>query len=88
MRAATRPVASISGRQQNTSGSGYARAADRRDLLVYATNEAMSTDKGSTIVIALLQRLRDHRIIVPAPASIERIGLAGRARRGGSPLKP
>ena len=55
-------------------------AADRRDLLAYATNEAMSTDKGSTIIIALLQHLRDHRIIVPAPASIERIGLAGRAR--------
>ena len=55
-------------------------AADRRDLLAYATNEAMSTEKGSTIIIALLQHLRDHRIIVPAPASIERIGLAGRAR--------
>jgi hypothetical protein len=40
----------------------------------------MSTDKGSTIIIALLQHLRDHRIIVPAPASIEGIGLAGRAR--------
>ncbi len=55
-------------------------SADRRDLLVCATNEAMTTDKGSTIVSALLQRLRDHRIVLPAPASIERIGLAGRAR--------
>ena len=54
--------------------------ADRRDLLACATNEAMSTDGSSAIIIALLQHLRDHRIILPAPASIERIGLAGRAR--------
>ncbi len=55
-------------------------AADRRELLACATYEAMSTDKSSTIIIALLQHLRDHRIILPTPASIERIGLAGRAR--------
>lgn len=54
--------------------------ADRRDLLVCAANEAMSTDKSSTIIAALLQHLRDCRIILPAPASIERIGLAGRDR--------
>ena len=53
---------------------------DRRNLLVCAANEAMSADKSSTIIAALLHHLRDHRIILPAPASIERIGLAGRAR--------
>ncbi len=55
-------------------------AADHRDLLARATHEAMSTDRISTIIIALLQHLRGRRIILPAPASIERIGLAGRAR--------
>jgi Domain of unknown function (DUF4158) len=54
--------------------------ADRRDLLACAANAAMLTDRGSTIIFALLQHLHDHRIILPAPASIERIGLAGRAR--------
>ncbi|HEY8127357.1 MAG TPA: Tn3 family transposase [Hyphomicrobium sp.] len=53
--------------------------ADRRDLLDCATNEAMSTDKGSTIIMALLQRLRDRRIVLPAPARIERIAVGGRA---------
>ena len=40
----------------------------------------MSTDKGSTIIMALLQRLRDRRIVLPAPARIERIAVGGRAR--------
>lgn len=55
-------------------------SADRRNLLDCATNEAMSTDKGSTIILALLKQLRDQRIILPAPARIERIAVAGRAR--------
>jgi TnpA family transposase len=55
-------------------------ADDRRDLLDLATKEAMSTDKGATIVVALLQHLRDRWIILPAQASIERMALAGRAR--------
>jgi len=55
-------------------------SADRQDLLDCATNEAMSTDSGSVIVLALLQQLRDRRIILPAPARIERIATGGRAR--------
>ena len=55
-------------------------SADRRNLLDCATNEAMSTDKGSAIILALLKQLRDQRIILPAPARIERIAVAGRAR--------
>jgi hypothetical protein len=55
-------------------------SADRQDLLDCATNEAMSTDSGSAIVLALLQQLRDRRIILPAPARIERIATGGRAR--------
>jgi TnpA family transposase len=55
-------------------------SADRHDLLDCATNEAMSTDSGSAIVLALLQQLRDRRIILPAPARIERIAIGGRAR--------
>lgn len=54
--------------------------ADRRDLLDHATSEAMSSDKGSAIIPALLQQLRDRRIVPPAPARIERIAAAGRAR--------
>ncbi|HEY8071925.1 MAG TPA: DUF4158 domain-containing protein [Methylocystis sp.] len=68
------------GKAAERLGFRVCTSADRRDLLVCATNEAMTTDKGSTIVSALLQRLRDHRIVLPAPASIERIGLAGHAR--------
>jgi len=55
-------------------------SADRQDLLDCATNEAMSTDSGSVIVLALLQQMRDRRIILPAPARIERIATGGRAR--------
>jgi TnpA family transposase len=53
---------------------------DRHDLLACATNEAMSTDSGSALILALLQQLRDRRIILPAPARLERIATAGRAR--------
>jgi TnpA family transposase len=53
---------------------------DRRHLLTCAANEAMSTDKSSTIITALLQYLRDNKIVLPAPSSLERIGIAGRAR--------
>jgi hypothetical protein len=40
----------------------------------------MSSDKGPAIIPALLQQLRDRRIVMPAPARIERIAAAGRAR--------
>ena len=45
-----------------------------------ASSAAWSTDEGLPIVTAIVGALRDDRIILPAADTIERIGLAGRAR--------
>ena len=45
----------------------------RRGCLVEA-------DKGSPIAEALMAELRDRRLVLPSPDTLERVGLAGRAR--------
>ena len=54
--------------------SDVAFAVDR------AAQAAWATDQGLPIAQAIIEGLRDRRVILPAPARIERIGLAGRAR--------
>jgi len=41
---------------------------------------AWSTDSGLVIATGIIDTLRGQRIMLPAPAVIERTGLAGRAR--------
>jgi hypothetical protein len=48
--------------------------------LELAETAARYTDRGEPIVRALLEGLKDRRFILPAPDTLERAGLAGRAR--------
>jgi len=54
--------------------------ADFRAALELATQAAFGTDEGSIIVRGLLAGLSKAKLVYPGTASLERIGLAGRAR--------
>jgi hypothetical protein len=56
------------------------RLADWRVCLNVGTNAAWATDRGEPIVQAMLAYLRAERVLVPAAAVLERIGLAARVR--------
>ena len=59
------------------------RLSGRGDLplmIRHATEAAAGTDKGVVIVGAVMHSIRAARIILPSPDTIERVGLAGRAR--------
>jgi hypothetical protein len=49
-------------------------------MIEAAARAAWTTDKGLPIVAGIVAALRSERIILPAPAVIERAGAAGRAR--------
>ena len=49
-------------------------------MIRHATEAAAGTDKGVVIVGAVVDSIRAARIILPSPDTIERVGLAGRAR--------
>ena len=58
------------------------RPAVRTDLgmmIEAAASAAWSTDRGAAIVGAVVAALREKAIMLPAPATIERAGIAGRA---------
>lgn len=54
-------------------------AADVAGALGAAARAAEATERGRLIVAAVVEHLRAARIVLPAPARIERIGVAGRA---------
>ena len=56
------------------------RLADWRACLQVGANAAWATDRGEPIVQAMLVHLRAERVLVPAAAVLERIGLAARVR--------
>jgi hypothetical protein len=56
------------------------RLADWRACLQVGANAAWATDRGEPIVQAMLAHLRTEGVLVPAPAVLERIGLAARVR--------
>ena len=59
------------------------RASGRADMPMMvdlAAEAAWSTDRGFDIASALMEGLRDRKIILPAPDTIERAGATGRAR--------
>lgn len=56
------------------------RLADWRACLQIGANAAWATDRGEPIVQAMLAHLRTERVLVPAAAVLERIGLAARVR--------
>jgi TnpA family transposase len=56
------------------------RLVDWRACLNVGANAAWATDRGEPIVQAMLAHLRAERVLVPATAVLERIGLAARVR--------
>lgn len=56
------------------------RLADWRSCLHIGANAAWATDRGEPIVQAMLGHLRAERVLIPAAAVLERIGLAARVR--------
>jgi hypothetical protein len=56
-----------------------ARRADARLLFSVALNEAVGTDRGDTIVSAMIEHLRVSRVLLPSPLELERLALTARA---------
>ncbi|MGH6837137.1 MAG: DUF4158 domain-containing protein [Methylocella sp.] len=56
-----------------------ARRADARLLFSVALNEAIGTDRGDTIVSAMIEHLRVSRVLLPSPLELERLALTARA---------
>ena len=56
------------------------RLADWRGCLQIGANAAWATDRGEPIVQAMLAHLRAERVLIPAAAVLERVGLAARVR--------
>jgi TnpA family transposase len=55
------------------------RSRDARPLLSVAMNEAIGTDRGDTIVSAMIEHLRVSRVLLPSPLELERLALTARA---------
>lgn len=60
-------------------GKQTATAQDRKAALRSAIEAASETDKGMPIAHAIIAALRDRNVLLPAPDTIERLGLAARA---------
>jgi hypothetical protein len=56
------------------------RRDDYRAAAGVALAEATGTDRGDTIVAAIVAHLRERLILLPVPVTLEKIGLAARAR--------
>lgn len=65
--------------QQRLGLRPFARAVIRHAVEI-AAEAAWSTDKGGPIAEALMAGLRDRRLVLLSPDTLERVGLAGRAR--------
>jgi TnpA family transposase len=61
-------------------GLRNSRQSDYRTLILAAERCAAGTERGEPIVRAIISDLKARRVLVPAPAHIERGALAGRAR--------
>ncbi len=64
--------------EQRLSLRAFERA-DRATVFAVASEVAASTDRCDAIVAAMVERLRGARIVLPAPAVLERIALVARA---------
>jgi len=55
------------------------RRDDTRAVVRIALEQANGTDRGDAIVSAMIEHLRDKRVLLPAIATMEKIALAARA---------
>ena len=58
----------------------FLRAEQMRAAILLAARSAFDTDDGGAILTRLTTALRTQRFVLPSPVTLERIGLAGRAR--------
>jgi TnpA family transposase len=63
-----------------TLGLRPASTADLPFMIEAAAQSAWSTDRGQPIAAGVIAALRADKVILPAPATIERAAIAGRAR--------
>ena len=61
-------------------GLRLSRRGDLPLMMRHATDAAAATDKAAAIVGAVVDGIRAARIVLPSPDTLERVGLAGRAR--------
>ncbi|HBE5174669.1 TPA: DUF4158 domain-containing protein, partial [Escherichia coli] len=54
-------------------------SSDYRMLIIAATREAATTEKGLPITRAVINKLKDQKLLAPAPAQLIRLAMAGRA---------
>jgi len=79
---ARRPQTSTDHTREIASALGL-RAPSGADLSLMieaAARAAWATEKGLPIALGVIETLRAERILLPAPAVIERVGIAGRTR--------
>ncbi|MDA6914787.1 DUF4158 domain-containing protein, partial [Escherichia coli] len=55
------------------------QSSDYRMLIIAATREAATTEKGLPITRAVINKLKDQKLLAPAPAQLIRLAMAGRA---------
>jgi TnpA family transposase len=55
------------------------RRDDKRPLALIAIEQATGSDRGDIIVSAMIEYLRERRVLLPAAVTLEKIALAGRA---------
>jgi hypothetical protein len=60
-------------------GVRLSQGRDARPLFSVAANEAIGTDRGDTIVAAMIGYLREHQILLPSSWELERLALTARA---------
>jgi TnpA family transposase len=67
------------GELQAYLGVRFFRRDDIRAVIQVAVEQATGSDRGDTIVSAILEYLRERRILLPAALALEKIALASRA---------
>lgn len=55
------------------------RASDYRSLITAAAREAAATEQGELITKAVIEVLKDRKLLVPVPELLKRLTMAGRA---------
>ncbi|MFN3845210.1 MAG: DUF4158 domain-containing protein [Paracoccaceae bacterium] len=55
------------------------RASDYRSLITAAAREAAATEQGKPIAKAVIEALKDRKLLVPVPELLIRLAMAGRA---------
>ena len=55
------------------------RRDDKRAVVHVALDQATGSDRGDIIVSAMIEYLRERRVLLPAPVTLEKIALAARA---------